>query len=53
VVAPFSRRAAIALQNKGVANFTCGTGNPLFTTDTAAALEALEIEQRYLVRLRR
>lgn len=51
VVEPFSRRATIRhLQNKGVAIFACGTGNPYFTTDTAAALRALEIEAEVLIK---
>jgi len=42
---PFIRRRAIAhLQNGKVVIFGAGTGNPYFTTDTAAALRAIEIE---------
>ncbi|MDP8299924.1 MAG: UMP kinase [Candidatus Tantalella remota] len=37
------RRADRHLQKKRVIIFVCGTGNPYFTTDTAAALRAIEI----------
>src|SRR5215210_3286664 len=41
---PFIRRRAIRHLEKGrVVIFAAGTGNPFFTTDTAAALRALEI----------
>lgn len=44
VVAPFNRRMAIDHLEKGrVVIFAGGTGNPFFTTDTAAALRALEV----------
>ena len=42
---PFIRRRAVRhLEKKRVVIFAGGTGNPYFTTDTAAALRALEIE---------
>jgi uridylate kinase len=42
---PFIRRKAIRHLEKGrVVLFGCGTGNPFFTTDTAAALRAVEID---------
>ena len=42
---PFIRRRAIRHLEKGrVVIFAGGTGNPYFTTDTAAALRAVEIE---------
>jgi len=42
---PFIRRRAVAhLRNHRVVIFGAGTGNPYFTTDTAAALRAIEIE---------
>lgn len=42
---PFIRRRAIRHLEKGrVVIFGAGTGNPYFTTDTAAALRAIEIE---------
>jgi len=41
---PFIRRRALRHLEKGrVVIFAAGTGNPFFTTDTAAALRALEI----------
>src|SRR2546421_4672176 len=41
---PFIRRRAIRhLEKKRIVIFAAGTGNPFFTTDTAAALRALEI----------
>lgn len=45
IAEPFIRRRAIRHLEKGrVVIFGAGTGNPYFTTDTAAALRALEIE---------
>ncbi|MBF0564467.1 MAG: UMP kinase [Nitrospirae bacterium] len=42
---PFIRRKAVRHLEKGrVVIFAAGTGNPYFTTDTAAALRAMEIE---------
>jgi uridylate kinase len=44
VAEPFIRRRAVRhLEKKRVVIFAGGTGNPFFTTDTAAALRALEI----------
>jgi len=44
VAEPFIRRRAVRhLEKKRVVIFAGGTGNPYFTTDTAAALRALEI----------
>src|ERR687893_11616 len=44
VAEPFIRRRAIRHLEKGrVVIFAAGTGNPYFTTDSAAALRALEI----------
>jgi uridylate kinase len=44
VAEPYIRRRAIRhLQKDRVVIFAAGTGNPFFTTDTAAALRALEI----------
>jgi uridylate kinase len=44
VCEPYIRRRAMAHMDKGyVVIFAAGTGNPFFTTDTAAALRALEI----------
>lgn len=45
VAEPYIRRRAIRHLEKGrVVIFVAGTGNPYFTTDTAAALRAMEIE---------
>ena len=45
VAEPFIRRRATRHLEKGrVVIFAAGTGNPFFTTDTAAALRAMEIE---------
>ena len=44
VAEPYIRRRAMRHLEKGrVVIFAAGTGNPFFTTDTAAALRALEI----------
>jgi uridylate kinase len=44
VAEPYVRRKAIDHLEKGrVVIFAAGTGNPYFTTDTAAALRALEV----------
>src|SRR3954464_3942841 len=44
VAEPFIRRRAVRHMEKGrVVVFAAGTGNPYFTTDTAAALRAMEM----------
>ncbi len=44
VAEPYIRRRAMRhLEKKRIVIFAAGTGNPFFTTDTAAALRALEI----------
>jgi uridylate kinase len=44
VVDSYHRRKAIThLRNKQVVIFAAGTGNPFFTTDTAACLRAIEV----------
>lgn len=44
VCEPFIRRRAVRHMEKGrVVIFAAGTGNPFFTTDTAAALRAIEM----------
>ena len=44
VAEPYIQRKAINHLNKGrIVVFACGTGNPYFTTDTAAVLRAAEI----------
>lgn len=45
VCEPYIRRRALRhLEKKRVLIFVAGTGNPYFTTDTAAALRAIEME---------
>jgi uridylate kinase len=45
VAEPYIRRRAVRHLEKGrVVIFAAGTGNPFFTTDTAAALRALEVD---------
>ena len=51
VAEPYIRRRAIRHLEKGrVAIFVAGTGNPYFTTDTAAALRAVEIGAEVLLK---
>ena len=45
IAEPFIRRKAVRHLEKGrIVIFACGTGNPYFTTDTATALRAAEME---------
>ena len=45
IVDPYHRRKAITnLRNGQVVIFAAGTGNPFFTTDTAACLRAIEVD---------
>lgn len=51
VAEPFIRRRAVRHLEKGrVVIFAAGTGNPYFTTDTAAALRANEIRAQVLLK---
>jgi uridylate kinase len=51
VAEPFIRRRAIRHLEKGRAViFAAGTGNPYFTTDTAAALRAMEIRANVIMK---
>jgi len=51
VAEPFIRRRAVRHLEKGrVVIFAAGTGNPYFTTDTAAVLRAQEIHAELLVK---
>lgn len=51
IAEPFIRRRAIRHLEKGrVVIFGAGTGNPYFTTDTAASLRAIEIEADVIVK---
>jgi uridylate kinase len=50
VAEPYIRRRAIRhLEKERVVIFAAGTGNPFFTTDTAAALRALEIHAQAIL----
>jgi len=54
VCEPFIRRRAVRHMEKGrVVVFVGGTGNPFFTTDTAAVLRALEIDAKCLIKATR
>ncbi|HRK06220.1 MAG TPA: UMP kinase [Pseudobdellovibrionaceae bacterium] len=51
IAEPYIRRRAIRhLEKKRVVIFAAGTGNPYFTTDTAAALRAMEIDAEVLMK---
>ncbi len=51
VAEPYIRRRAIRHLEKGrVVIFSAGTGNPYFSTDTAAALRAMEIDADVLIK---
>jgi len=51
IAEPFIRRRAIRhLEKNRVVLFGAGTGNPYFTTDTAAVLRAIEIEADIVVK---
>ena len=48
---PFIRRRAVRhLEKQRVVIFAAGTGNPYFTTDSAASLRALEIEAEVILK---
>jgi len=51
VAEPFIRRRAVRHLEKGrIVIFGAGTGNPYFTTDTAAALRAVEIDADVIIK---
>ncbi len=51
VAEPYIRRRAVRHMEKGrVTLFVAGTGNPYFTTDTAAALRAVEVQAEVLLK---
>jgi uridylate kinase len=51
VAEPFIRRRAVRHMEKGrVVVFAAGTGNPYFTTDTAAALRAMEMKAEVILK---
>src|SRR6056300_259099 len=52
VVEPYIRGKAIQyLEDKKIVIFAAGTGNPFFTTDTAAALRAMEISADIMIKV--
>ena len=54
VAEPFIRRRAMRHLEKGrVVIFAAGTGNPYFSTDTAAALRAMEIKAQVILKATR
>ena len=51
VAEPYIRRRAVRHLERGrIVIFAAGTGNPYFTTDTAAALRAMEIQADVLIK---
>jgi uridylate kinase len=51
IAEPFIRRRALRhLEKKRVVIFAAGTGNPYFSTDTAAALRAMEIHAEVILK---
>jgi len=54
IAEPFIRRRAIRhLEKKRIVIFAAGTGNPYFSTDTAAALRSMEIKAEVLLKATR
>ncbi|MCL4428632.1 MAG: uridine monophosphate kinase, partial [Deltaproteobacteria bacterium] len=54
VAEPYIRRRALRhLEKKRVVIFAAGTGNPYFTTDTAASLRAMEIHADVIIKATR
>lgn len=54
IAEPYIRRRAVRHLEKGrIVIFASGTGNPYFSTDTAAALRALEIEAEVILMAKR
>jgi len=50
IAEPYIRRKAVRHLEKGrIVIFACGTGNPYFSTDTAAALRAAEIDAEVIL----
>jgi len=50
IAEPYIRRKAVRhLEKKRIVIFACGTGNPYFSTDTAAALRAAEIDAEVIL----
>jgi uridylate kinase len=51
IAEPYIRRKAIRHLEKGrIVIFACGTGNPYFSTDTAAALRAAELGSEVILK---
>ena len=51
IAEPYIRRRAIRhLEKKRILIFSAGTGNPYFTTDSAAALRAIEINAEVILK---
>jgi len=51
IAEPFEKCKAVKFLEEGrVVIFACGTGHPFFTTDTAAALRALEIDAEVVLK---
>lgn len=54
IAEPYIRRRAVRHLEKGrVVIFAGGTGNPFFTTDTAAALRAMEVKSQVILKATR
>ena len=54
IAEPYIRRRAVRHLEKGrVVIFAAGTGNPYFTTDTAAALRAMEVRSEVILKATR
>jgi uridylate kinase len=50
IAEPYIRRKAVRhLEKRRIVIFACGTGNPYFSTDTAAALRAAEIDAEVIL----
>ncbi len=50
IAEPYIRRRSVRhLEKKRIVIFACGTGNPYFSTDTAAALRAAEIDAEVIL----
>jgi uridylate kinase len=51
IAEPFIRKKAVShLEKKRIVIFGAGTGNPFFSTDTAAALRAMEVDAEVLLK---
>lgn len=51
IAEPYIRKRAVRHLEKGrIVIFACGTGNPYFSTDTAAALRAAEIDAQVILK---